>query len=110
MSCAAVRQFASALPKEMKVIANAVHRLGLVLTISLATAAAQTPEVQELQKKLVEFEESTQKTIQALKAEIVALQQAQKASAPPVAAAVAQATQVPVVKVPEEYYGTETRT
>lgn len=82
--------------------------------MGVAVARAQTPDLQDLQKKLLEFEESTQKTIQELKAQIAAMQQAQK---PPIAGpvsvvprAVPQQSQVPVVHSPVEYYGTETRT
>jgi hypothetical protein len=77
-------------------------------------ASAQTSELQELQKKLLEFEESTQKTIQELRAQIAALQQAlEPPAAAPVKASpqpVPREGQVPVVHVPVEYYGTETRT
>jgi hypothetical protein len=84
----------------------------LAWTIGAAVARAQSPELQELQKKLSEFEESTQKTIQELKAQIAALQQSQKPPAAPAVKpqAAPQESQVPVVHVPVEYYGTETRT
>jgi hypothetical protein len=72
---------------------------------------AQAPTVQELQTQLRQFEESTQKTIQDLKAQIAVLQQqAQRpASTVPRAPAV-QTQEVPEVHFPVEYYGTETRT
>jgi len=99
----------------MEVLSIATTRRSFVLawTIGVAVARAQSSDLQELQKKLVEFEESTQKTIQELKAQIAALQQAQKPAAAPVRAApeaVPQESKVPVVHFPVEYYGTETRT
>ncbi len=88
-----------------------VARQIAVILIS-ATAFAQTPSVQDLQSKLLEFEQSTQKTIQDLKAQIAALQQGQKpaATAPSAAPPTTQTSEVPVVHFPLEYYGTETRT
>ena len=79
--------------------------------IGAATALAQTPNLQDLQNKLLQFEESTQKTIAEMKAQIAALQQGQKspAAAPP-PRAVPQTSEVPVVHFPVDYYGTETRT
>jgi hypothetical protein len=95
----------------------------LACTVAVAAAQAQTPDLQELQKQLVAFEESTQKTIEALKAQIAALQQAQAQrppGAPPPAAAPAPArppvnvppaqAEVPEVHTPEQFYGSETRT
>src|SRR2546430_2606302 len=85
--------------------------LALVSILLVPAGHAQTPTVQDLQTQLRQFEESTQKTIQDLKAQIAAMQQAQKAAAavrPSPAAA--QAQEVPVVHSPVEYYGTETRT
>ncbi len=79
--------------------------------MSIVTARAQTPNLQDLQNTLLQFEESTQKTIAELKAQIAALQQAQKAPravSPPATAP--ETSQVPVVRTPEEFYGTETRT
>ena len=76
---------------------------------------AQQPDLEELQKKLAEFEQSTQKAIQELKAQIAALQQAQKQTSPaaplkPAPQAVPQDGTAPVVHFPVEFYGTETRT
>jgi hypothetical protein len=98
------------------------RRFVLAWTIAVAAASAQTPDIQELQKKLLEFEQSTQKTIQEMKAQIAALQQAQKSPGPvsrpvivprptvPPIAGVPQSTEIPVVHSPAEYYGKETRT
>ncbi len=94
-------------------MSTTTRSFALAWTIGVAVARAQSSDLQDLQKKLVEFEESTQKTIQELKAQIAALQQAQKPSAPPAKPApeaVPQQSQVPVVHFPVEYYGTETRT
>jgi hypothetical protein len=89
-----------------------MRRFVLVCTMGAAVAQAQTPEIQALQSKLLEFEESTQKTIQEMRAQIAALQkaQAQRAPAAPAAAVVSESSQVPVIHTPKEYYGTETRT
>ena len=57
-----------------------IRRFVLAATISAGVAPAQTPSLQDLQNKLVQFEESTQKTITELKAQIAALQQGQKAA------------------------------
>ena len=46
----------------------------LVCIIGVARVAAQTPTLQDLQNKLSQFEESSQKTIAELKAQIAALQ------------------------------------
>jgi hypothetical protein len=92
-------------------IGKAARQFVVILSCA-ATARAQTPTLQDLQNKLVESEQSTQKTIQDLKAQIAALQQGQKPSAgvPSTPPAAPQASEVPVVHVPLEYYGTETRT
>jgi len=93
------------------VFGNRAVRFASLGAIGVAAAHAQTPNLQDLQNKLIEFEQSTQKTIQDLKAQIVALQQAQKiASAVPPSPPSSQAAEVPVVHFPVEYYGTETRT
>jgi hypothetical protein len=99
------------------VIAATGRQIALACTIGAAVALAQTPTVEELQKKLLEVEASTQKTIQELKVQIAALQQAQKAQArpapPPQAVppgVIVESNQVPVVHFPVEYYGKETRT
>ncbi len=105
-------------------IVTKARRYAVAWAISIAAASAQTPDIQALQKKLLEFEQSTQKTIQEMKAQIAALQQAQTpkgavpaptthpmpVAVPPVPAGVPQTSQVPVVHFPVEYYGTETRT
>ena len=49
-------------------------RLASVCFLGVALAPAQTPTLEDLQNKLLQFEESTQKTIQELKAQIAALQ------------------------------------
>ena len=92
-------------------IANTTSRLASLCILCVGTVFAQTPSLQDLQNKLLEFEESTQKTIQDLKAQIAALQQPQKpAGAVPSSPVAPQASEVPVVHSPVEYYGTETRT
>src|SRR5260370_19850390 len=53
-------------------------RLALVYILVVPAGLAQTPTVQDLQTQLRQFEESTQKTIQDLKAQIASMQQAQK--------------------------------
>jgi hypothetical protein len=78
--------------------------------IGAATALAQTPSLEDLQNKLLQYEESTQKTIAELKAQIASLQQAQKPQgAVPPASVAPQTSEIPVVHSPVEYYGTETR-
>ena len=92
-------------------LSTTAWRLALVYTLVVPAGLAQTPTVQDLQNQLRQFEESTQKTIQDLKAQIVALQQAQRPpSAAPRAPAATQTQEVPEVHFPVEYYGTETRT
>jgi len=79
--------------------------------VGAGTVLAQAPTVQDLQNKLQQFEESSQKQIDELKAQIAALQPTQKpASAVPSSPAKVQASEVAVVKTPVEYYGAETRT
>ena len=83
----------------------------LASLIGVATASSQTPELRDLQNRLLQFEESTQKTIQELKAQIAALQQANKQlSAARTPAATTTPSQAPTIQIPTEYYGTETRT
>lgn len=92
-------------------MAATICRCALVCLFVAKIALAQTPTVKDLQKKLLEFEESTQKTIQDLKAQIAAMQQAQKPGAGvPSATAVPPTQEVPVVHTPEEFYDKETRT
>jgi DcaP outer membrane protein len=93
-----------------------ISRLTIAWAVVVAAARAQTPSLQDLQDKLLQFEESTQKTIADLKAQIAALQQTQKPSAvkPPAPATPSKPTpqdsDVAVVHTPAEYYGEETRT
>src|SRR5258705_7869382 len=87
------------------------QRLALACMVGVVTAVAQTPNGQDLQSKLLQFEESSQKTIAELKAQIAALQGEHTAQrAVPPSPAVPQTSEVPVVHFPVEYYGTETRT
>jgi outer membrane DcaP-like protein len=93
------------------VIATTRQRLVLACMLSVSTAFAQTPTLQDLENKLLQFQESTQKTIADLKAQIAALQGAQTSPSTVPRSPVAPATsEVPVVHVPVDYYGTETRT
>src|SRR5690349_24240444 len=92
-------------------IKTKTQRFALACVIGVATAVAQTPTVQDLQNKLLQFEESSQKTIAELKAQIAALQgQHTAGSAVPPSPVAPQTSEVPVVKFPVEYYGIETRT
>ena len=92
-------------------IADKIWRVVSLCTFGAAAALAQPPSVQDLQNKLLEFEASSQKTIQELRAQIAALQQAQKPSGTVPSSHVAPTTsEAPVVHFPVEYYGTETRT
>src|SRR5260370_36089021 len=87
------------------------QRFALACMVGVATAVAQTPNIQDLQNKLLQFEESSQKTIAELKAQIAALQGGHTAmSAVPPSPVAPQTSEVPVVQFPVEYYGTETRT
>jgi hypothetical protein len=89
----------------------AIHwRLALVCILVVPAGLAQSPTVQDLQGQLRQFEESTQKTISELKAQIAALQAQKAPVAVPPARVVPPTETVPVVRAPEEYYGTETRT
>ena len=83
----------------------------LTCLLGVGTALGQTPSVQDLQDKLLQFEEASQKTIAELKSQIAALQQGPKppAAVPPAKPA-APPSEVPVVHTPGEFYGTETRT
>src|SRR6476620_12149046 len=92
-------------------ISNKAGKLALACMMGVAIESAQTPTVQDLQNKLLQFEQTYQKTVAELKAQISALQQSQKAPvAVPPARVVPPTETVPVVRTPEEYYGTETRT
>jgi len=92
------------------VIGTTRQRLVLACMLGVPTAFAQTPSVQDLENKLLQFQESTQKTIAELKAQIVALQQepTRPATVPP-SPVPPQTAEVPVVQSPVEYYGAETR-
>jgi DcaP outer membrane protein len=93
------------------VIATTRQRLVLACMLSVSTAFAQTPNLQDLENKLLQFEESSQKTIAELKAQIAALQGARTSQSTVPRSPVAPPTsEVPVVHSPVEYYGTETRT
>ncbi len=82
----------------------------LACVFGAGAARAQTPTIQDLENKLQQFEEASQKQIAELKAQIAALQAAPKpVSALPPPAATPQ-TEVPKVSAPVEYYGNETRT
>ena len=83
----------------------------LVCVIGITTALAQSPSFQDRQNKFLQDEESTQKTIAELKAEIAVLQHDQKppTPVPSSSAAAPQTSEIPVVHSPVEYYGTETR-
>lgn len=86
-------------------------RVATLFGLGAVVALAQTPNLQDLQNKLLQFEESTQKTIQELKSQIAALQQTQKTTAnTPASPITPQVSNVPTVHSPMEYYGTETRT
>ena len=92
-------------------ICNRTVYFALVSVVGVATAVAQTPNIQDLENKLLQFQESTQKTIADLKAQIASLQQEQKRPvAVPPSRGAAQTPEIPVVHSPVEYYGTETRT
>jgi outer membrane DcaP-like protein len=88
-----------------------ISRLAWVYILGVTSSLAQ-PSLQDLQDQLLRFEESTQKTIQQLRAQIAAMQQAQGQKPAPVVAVppAAPESQVPVVRTPEQYYGIETRT
>ena len=58
-------------------MASTKRTLALACIFGVAAARAQTPTVQDLQTKLLQFEEESQKTIAELKAQIAALQQGQ---------------------------------
>jgi hypothetical protein len=86
-------------------------RLASIWIFAVASAGAQTSSLEDLQNKLVQFEESTQKTIQELKAQIAALQQAQKTPpSAPAAARTGQTPEVPIVHTPVNRYGEVTKT
>ncbi len=92
-------------------IATTRQRLVLACMLTVSTAFAQTPNLQDLENKLLQFEESSQKTIAELKAQIAALQGARTSPSTVPRSPVAPPTsEVPVVHSPVDYYGTETRT
>jgi len=93
------------------VIPTRARRLTLVYMIGFATTFAQTPNVEELRNQLLQIEQSTQKTIDDLKARIATLELAQKSSGAASPSTTApQSSEVPIVHSPVEYYGEETRT
>jgi hypothetical protein len=93
------------------VIATKRWHLALACMLGAGPAAAQTSNLQDLQNKLLQFEESTQKAIAEMKAQIAVLEQAQKPpDAKPPGKPAPQTSEVPVVHSPVDYYGTETRT
>jgi len=93
------------------VFAKRIWPLAFGSLVGVATGTAQAQNLQDLQNQLVQFEQTTQKTIQDLKAQIAAMQQAQKGRVPVVPAPTpSQTSEVPTVHFPVEYYGTETRT
>jgi DcaP outer membrane protein len=93
------------------VIASTTRKLALACMVSVATARAQTPTLQDLQTKLLQFEEESQKTIAELRAQIASLQQGQRAASPTSSSKPApQTPEVPVVHTPKQFYGLETRT
>ena len=88
-----------------------IRQLALACVLCAGTVFAQTSEVEDLQNQLRDFEQSSERTIAELKAQIAALEQAHKASAPtPVSTVVSENGKVPVVNAPVDRYGTETRT
>jgi hypothetical protein len=92
-------------------MATTTRQFTLAFMVGAATALAQAPSLQDLENKLLQYEESSQKTIAELKAQIAALQQAQKPQGVVKPSSVAPQTgEAPVVHFPVEYYGTETRT
>jgi hypothetical protein len=53
-------------------VGSATRKLALACMVSVVAARAQAPTVQDLETKLLEFEEESQKTIAELKAQIAA--------------------------------------
>src|SRR5262249_22107312 len=92
------------------VTATRTTHFALAWLVGAATSVAQTPDLQELQNKLQQVEESTQKTIKELKAQIDALEQGQKSPKSASSPAGVQSSLAPTVEVPAEHYGTETKT
>src|SRR5581483_12249449 len=75
-----------------------VRQLALACVLCAGTVFAQTSEVEDLQNQLRDFEQSSERTIAELKAQIAALEQAHKASAAtPVSTVVSENGKVPVV-------------
>ena len=92
-------------------IAGTKRKLAVACIFSVAAVRAQTPTLQDLQNQLLQFEESSQKTIAELKGQIAALQAARTSpSAAPRSPVAPTTSEVPIVHTPVEYYGTETRT
>src|SRR5215471_2546475 len=87
-----------------------IRRLITISVIFAATGLSQAPDLQELQNKLIQFEEATQKAIQELKGQIAALEQKSKAAPPPAPAPTAvPAALAPEIQPPPDHYGAETR-
>src|SRR5271170_6770863 len=96
--------------RDGRMMVKTIRHCMLACLLTAGTALAQTPSVQDLQNKLQQFEESSQRQIEELKAQIATLQAGQKSvSTLPLAEVTSQA-EVPKVSTPVEYYGTETRT
>jgi len=94
------------------VLVTTSRYLALICIFGMAAAVAQTPTVQDLQTKLLQFEAASQKTIAELKAQIAVLQgqRPSVAAAPVPVTPPPQTAEVPIVRSPVDYYGTETRT
>lgn len=74
-----------------------------------ATVAAQTPAIEQLKAKLQQLEQSTQQTMQELKSQIAALEQAEKTPAPVTPTrVVTPPPSVPTAQMPE-HIGNATR-
>ena len=92
-----------------------IARIGRLIAITAAfalTGASQASDLQELQNKLIQFEESTQRAIQELKGQIAALEQKNKAGTPPAPAAASappSASLAPEIQPPPTHYGAETQ-
>ena len=90
-------------------LVKTIRQCVLACVVGAGTALAQAPTIQDLQSKLQQFEESSQKQIEELKAQIAALQSGQKTPST-VTPSTVTPQEVARVRSPMEYYGTETRT
>jgi hypothetical protein len=81
-------------------------RMVLICLLAAVTALAQNTEIEQLKNKMLQLDQ----TMQEIRKQILALEQAQKTPLPVTPAAPAPAKPVPIAQLPGTHYGEETRT